>query len=251
MNTAPSRIEDATPPGPEVFVLVHGACHGGWCWDLVADLLREAGHQVLAPTLPGLAERADLLSDRLTLDDFVEDTIGQVDAAGIDRFLLVGHSFGGNVVTGIVDRIPERVRQLVYLDAGVLQDGQAAFDVIPAAVAEQRRRAAQESGSRVMPAPSPSAFGVPEDHPLAGWMAERLTDHPISTYESPLRIAGPVGNGRPVTYIACTSPAYAVLAPVREWVRAATDWSWREIQKVSADATCVAGHCTAIDDHCS
>ena len=86
-----------------------------------------------------------------------------------------------------------------------------------------------QGGGIAIPAPAPAAFGIPDDHPGAEWVRRRLTPHPLGTYESPLRLRNPVGNGRPRTYIVCTSPIYAPLEASRQWVRGQQGWGWREI----------------------
>ena len=101
------------------FVLVHGAWHGGWCWREVADRLRERGHAVHAPTLTGLAERRHLIDCVAGPDTHVEDVVNLVTWEDLGNVVLVGHSYGGLVVTGVASRIPERIRRLVYLDAFV------------------------------------------------------------------------------------------------------------------------------------
>ena len=213
----------------KTYVLVHGAWHGGWCWRHVADRLRAAGHRVLAPTCTGLGERAHLLSPTVGLATFVEDILGVLEAEELEDVVLVGHSFGGAPVTGVADRVPGRVRHLVYLDAVVLEDGQSALGLIPPELAAARVRAAEEtSGGLTLPVPPPGAFGVTEPADVA-WLRRRLTPHPLRTYTDRLRLAGPVGNGRPRTYIACTSPAYSPLAAVRDRVTGWEGWGWAEL----------------------
>src|SRR3954463_15270259 len=101
------------------FMLIPGMCHGAWCFDqLVADV-RSAGHRALALTLTGVAERAHLLSGGVNLDTHISDVLAAIandSAAGDDRLILVGHSYGGMVITGVADRIPDRVDALVFLD---------------------------------------------------------------------------------------------------------------------------------------
>jgi pimeloyl-ACP methyl ester carboxylesterase len=214
----------------KAYVLLHGAFHGGWCWRDTAAALRAAGHRVTTPTQTGLGERRHLLSAQITLDTFVADLVEHLEAEEIEDAVLVGHSFGGLAVSGAADRVPGRIRHLVYLDSLILEGGQAPFDVLPAEVVAARRALAREHGAGIaIPAPPPSAFGVPEDHPLAGWVARRLTPHPLGAYETPLRLAHPVGNGRPRTYIACTSPPYAPLARVWDRVRGRPGWARQEI----------------------
>lgn len=212
------------------FVLVHGAWHGGWCWDRVAGRLRAEGHVVLAPTLPGLGERAHLLSSALTVDACVEDLQRQIEAWSGEPVVLVGHSFGGSVALGVADRSPKRIERLVLLDALVLENGESAFSTLePEIVAARRRAVAERGGGLAMPVPPVSAFGVPEEHPDAVLMRHRLTPHLVATYESPLTLRHPVGNGRPCVYIHCTRPDYAPLEASRLRARTRTDWAWLEI----------------------
>ncbi len=210
------------------FVLVHGAWHGGWCWVRVADILRREGHRVFTPTCTGLGERAHLLSEHITLDTFVRDVAGVIAAEELTEVVLVGHSFGGLAISGVAEAMPERLRHLVYLDALIVQPGRAPFDGLRPEVVAARRAAAAPSGSLSLPPPSAAAFGVldPAD---AAWVTRRLTPHPLSTYESPLPIRGPVGNGLPRTYVDCTTPSYATLDGVKDWVRGQPGWGWREM----------------------
>lgn len=209
------------------FVLVHGAWHGGWCWRDVAALLRADGHAVTTPTLTGLGERRHLLRRDTALDVFVADVVNHIEAEELDDVVLVGHSFSGAVITGVADRIPGRLRHLVYLDAVILQDGCSAFGALPPELAAARRRLAdQEGGGIAIPPPDLTAFGIPEAHPLAGWVGRRLTPHPLAAYESPLRLRHPVGNGVPRTYVACTEPPYGPTRSSRDWVRGQPGWAW-------------------------
>lgn len=215
---------------PKTYVLVHGAWHGGWCWREVADLLRARGHRVFTPTLTGLGERRHHMSRDISLATFVADVAGVIEAEELEDVILVGHSHGGAVISGVADAMPERIRTLVYLDATILQNGESAFGVLPAEVVEERRRKVAEGGGLAMPVPEVTAFGVPVDHPRADWVRRRLTPHPVGSYESPLALAHPVGNGRPCTYISCTDPLYLPLQPARDWARAQPGWAWRELR---------------------
>jgi pimeloyl-ACP methyl ester carboxylesterase len=214
----------------QTYVLVHGAWHGGWCWKEVAEALRGKGHQVSAPTQTGLGERRHLLSKDITLNTFIADVVNHIEADELNDVILVGHSFGGASITGAADRIPNRIRHLVYLDSVILENGRSPFSVLPPAVAAARRKAVAEQGKGIfIPVPPPTAFGIPENHPLADWVQRRLTPHPAGTYESLLQIDNPVANGRPCTYIACTNPGYENLEAVRRWVKQQENWKWQEI----------------------
>jgi pimeloyl-ACP methyl ester carboxylesterase len=114
------------------FVLVHGAWSGGWCYARVAALLRSRGHTAFTPTLTGQGERAHLSSGAVNLSTHIEDVLGVFRFERLDNVVLAGHSHGGMVVTGVADRIAEKIKALAYLDAFVPEDGQSLFDVIPA-----------------------------------------------------------------------------------------------------------------------
>ena len=202
----------------KTFVLVHGAWHGGWCWSAVAAILRSRGHIVLTPTQTGLGERRHLMSKAITLDTFIEDVTNVIDFERLKDIVLVGHSFGGNTISGVADRMRDRVRQLIYLDSLIIEGGQSPFSILPDDVVASRLKLAEPSGGVSIPAPPGAAFGI-VDPALAKMVEARLTPHPVGTYQSTLNIKGPVGNGLPATYIACTDPVYAPLQSSRDWVK--------------------------------
>ena len=214
---------------PRIYVLVHGAWHGGWCWRRVADRLRAAGHVVFTPTQTGLGERKHLLSTAITPDTFVEDIVNLIEAEGLTDVILVGHSFGGRSICGVADRIPERLRRLVFLDAALPEGNTSALETNPPEVRAARIKAAQESsGGLSLPPPGAVAFAVtdPDD---AAWVERRLTPHPFATYSLPLVLDNPVGNGVPATYIRCVDPAYPVLAGSAANAKSRADWQYLEI----------------------
>jgi pimeloyl-ACP methyl ester carboxylesterase len=211
------------------YVLVHGAWHGGWCWTRVAERLAAAGHRVYTPTQSGLGERRHLLSAAVTPDTFIDDIANVIEAEELCDVILVGHSFGGLAISGVADRMPERLRRLVFLDAGLPESGKSSFDNMASEVREARIKAAQAfSGGLSMPPPPAAAFGVtdPED---AAWVERRLTPHPIATYSLPLVLKHPLGNGVPATYIRCTDPGYSNTAKAADYARSHSDWQYLEI----------------------
>jgi pimeloyl-ACP methyl ester carboxylesterase len=213
-TAAPRMARAATSKN---FVLVHGAWHGGWCWGKVAAILRGRGHTVLTPTQTGLGERSHLLSKSITLDTFVNDIVNVLKFEDLKDVILVGHSFGGPPITGTADRVPERIKQLVYLDAAMLQGGQSVFSLLPPELVAARRKAAEEtSGGVSIPPPPAASFGI-SDPAQQAWLSARLTPHPFGTYESPLTLKNPFGNGVPMVYISCTDPAYPPLNASKEW----------------------------------
>jgi len=241
---ATAMVAAATAPGTAVgapsktFVLVHGAWHGGWCWSKVASILRGRGHSVFTPTQTGLGERSHLLSKSIDLDVFITDIANVLKWEDLNDVVLVGHSFGGNAISGVADRVRDRIRHLVYLDAVVLENGQSVFSQLPKDVVEARTKAAEQtSGGLSIPAPLPSAFGI-TDPAQAQSVASRLTPHPFNTYVSPLKLENKVGNGLPASYIVCTDPIYKLLETSRNWVKAA-GWKMIEI-KSGHDAMVIA-----------
>lgn len=213
---------------PATFVLLHGAWHGAWCWKRVSDSLRAAGHTVYTPTLTGLGERSHLLSADITLETCAQDLINVFLWEDLRDVVLVGHSFGGIAASAAADRIPERIRHLVYLDSLLIQDGESPFSVVPAEVAQARRALARQSpGGISIPVPPAAAFGVTDANDVQ-WLQEKCTPHPVSTYESTLALRNPLGNGLATTYVA-VRPDYAPLATVRQWVRGHTTWEYLEI----------------------
>ncbi len=214
---------------PAVFVLVHGAWHGGWCWHHVARQLRAQGHAVYTPTQTGLGARHHLLSDAITLDTFVDDIGNLLLWEDLHDVMLVGHSFGGLSISGVADRMPERIRHLVWLDAFILQHNQSTMSTLPDKVVNKLRSLAQASESGVgLPAPSAAALGV-TDPDQASWVEQLCTPHPISTYENTLQLQHPVGNGLPSTYIAVT-PEYMPTSSSRDFARTQPNWRYLTLQ---------------------
>jgi pimeloyl-ACP methyl ester carboxylesterase len=119
------------------FVLVHGAWHGGWCWKKVAPLLRAAGHDVFTPTLTGLGERVHLLASEIDLATHVDDVLGVLEYEDLTNVVLVGHSYGGMVISGVAERAGSRLARLVYLDAFLPENGKALRDYAPGEVLDE------------------------------------------------------------------------------------------------------------------
>ncbi len=209
------------------FVLVHGAWHGGWCWRNVAAQLRAQGHQVFAPTLTGLGERAHLLNAEVGLSTFIEDVSAVIKSEELSEVVLVGHSFGGPVITGVADRIPHTLRQLIFLDALIVQNGQSALSILPPAVQLERSRTIDAEGLRIA-IPAPDKFGVTDPQQVA-WLKRQLTPHPLKAYTDTLVIQHPIGNGLRKTYIAVTDPWYPPLENLRAWIKIQADWEYREL----------------------
>jgi pimeloyl-ACP methyl ester carboxylesterase len=212
------------------FVLVHGAWHGGWCWTRVEAQLRAAGHAVYTPTLTGLGERRHLLSPQVNLDTHIDDIVNLLEFEELAGVVLVGHSYAGIVISGVADRARARLRQLVFLDALLLESGKSLFSDFPQAVVDQRLKTIRETGAGVGAAPAlpPAAFGV-KDPADAAWVQRRMTPQPVGTYLQPLQLKAPLGNGLPKAYIECTVDPIATLEPTKARVRADPDWRTRTL----------------------
>src|SRR5512145_1133775 len=146
------------------FLICHGAWSAGWAWKKVRPLLRAAGHEVFTPSYTGLGERAHQASRAINLETHVADVLGVIDCEDLRDIVLVGHSYGGMVATGVADRVRDRIARLVYLDAFVPGHGQSLFDMLPR---QERARRQEEANARgdgwlVPPNPPPSDTS-PED----------------------------------------------------------------------------------------
>ncbi|MEM5316467.1 alpha/beta hydrolase [Paraburkholderia sp. JHI869] len=223
-------ITDEAPAGQssQTYVLVHGGYHGAWCWKTVANRLRASGHTVYTPTLTGLGERSHLLHANPSLETFIQDVAQVLHYEELSDVILVGHSFAGSVVSALADRVPERLRHLVYLDAQLLQSGQAPADTAPPEAIEVYKQRAMATGGVSIPPGPPENFGI-SDPQMIEWVKKLLTPHPYRTYFDKLSLEHPLGNGKPVTYIACTKPYFANIASSREYAKAQDGWRYLEI----------------------
>jgi pimeloyl-ACP methyl ester carboxylesterase len=214
---------------PSTFVLVHGAWHGGWCWRRVADRLVASGHRVFCPTLTGLGERAHLLNRDTNMTTHISDVVGLLEAEELNDVVLVGHSYGGIVITGVAARAKARLRQLVYLDSAIVEDGESWSSAHTPQVQAERRKLAEPSGGVSMPVPKAEVFGLREPKDLE-WVQRRMTPQPFAPYDQKMHWGGPVGNGLPKLYVDCVDPAYSGLAPVKDRIRGKSEWPWVELQ---------------------
>lgn len=207
------------------FVLVHGAWHGGWCWDRVATGLRDAGHAVVAPTLTGLSDRAHLLSPLVGLSTHVEDVVRLIDVIDGD-VILVGHSYAGMVVAAAADRRPDRIAHRVHLDAFVPADGEAAIGLLPEQIQHHYVESVDERGwGWLIPPRSLAVLGVTEQADL-DWLTPRLTPHPWLTYTEQVRLTG-AGAEVPATFVECVD-WMRVFRPQAERARA-LGWRCEEL----------------------
>jgi pimeloyl-ACP methyl ester carboxylesterase len=239
MKALGGYAEPAPPRGQpdelRTFVLVHGAWHGGWCWRRVADILRGSGHTAFAPSLTGLGDRAHLFSPDISLQTHMQDILSLVESEELSDFILVGHSYGGFVISGVADTLRERVSHYVYLDGSVPPDMSAGASFSwagfnPPDARETRLKSVREQGGGVaLPAPPPGAFGVtgPADE---AWLQRRLRPMPLQTYLGTFTFERSGSNGLKRTYVASIKPLYDLLVPTHDRIRGDETWSFTTLE---------------------
>jgi pimeloyl-ACP methyl ester carboxylesterase len=214
------------------YVLIHGAWHGGWCWAEVARGLVQRGHRVFAPSLTGCADRGHLLSPQVTLGTHVEDVVRLIEFESLDGCVLVGHSYGGNVISGVADRLRERVGHYVFLDAGVPPDDATRWSWSQPhseATRASRREQIQQAGRGLfLPQPPAQAFGI-TDAAQAAWLEARLSPMPAGLYDTPIELHHGASRGLRRTYVAATAPVYETMRSVQERLRSDGSWTFLEI----------------------
>jgi pimeloyl-ACP methyl ester carboxylesterase len=171
--------------GAKTFVLVHGAWHGGWCWRRVADLLETQGHKVFTPTMTGLGERNHLLEAKVNLTTHITDIVNVIKWEKLSDIVLVGHSYGGAVISGVAERMPDAIGSIVFLDAFVPENGEhmasltVRRDAIEALVAK---------GETVMQPVPAAAFQVNEKD--RAWVDDMCTPHPLAAFTETMALTG-------------------------------------------------------------
>ena len=184
------------------FVLVHGSWAGSVVWRDLAPRLRKAGQDVYAPTLTGIGARKHLLSRQIDLNTHIQDVIGIIDDADLSDIVLVGNSYGGMVISGVADRVPEKVASLVYLDAFVPENGQSLLSLLP----PNLRLATVPGEDWLVAPPTSAAFGLKRPEVIALWEG-KSSPHPLVTLTQPLQLTGGISRVRRKMYILGTEPA--------------------------------------------
>jgi pimeloyl-ACP methyl ester carboxylesterase len=236
------------------FVLVHPAWHGAWFWNKVAPRLRSRGHSVLTPTLTGLGERSHLARPEIGLESHVSDVANVLTCEDLRDVVLVGHSSSGVVITGVADRAPERIAQVVYLDAFVPADGQSVFDL----VAPERRQAmealiAAEGEGWFLPrfAPPPwetivrDMWGVTDADDVR-WIMERLRPTPAGHFRDHVRRTNPAAEKLPRSYIRCRHFQNARFDQHAEMAQRTPLWRYRELPASHHAAITIPDKVTAL-----
>jgi pimeloyl-ACP methyl ester carboxylesterase len=218
-------------------VLVHGAWGGAWVWKKVIPLLRAAGHDVYATTATGLGDRVHLAGPAVNLDTHIADVVNLLELEELSDVTLVGWSYGGMIITGVAEVVPERLAGLVYLDALVPADGHSSYDAerSPEDVRAADRAAAEAAGMPgfLVVEPYTDWLGSltldPKDRE---WLLAKLAPQPLATYTQPIRLRNPAAAAIPRTFILCTEGKEAedVFAATANRLRTTPGWRYQELR---------------------
>jgi len=218
----------------DTFLVCHGAWGGGWSWKKMHPLMQAAGHRLLTPTYTGLGERAHLANPSIDLDTHIADVLNVIQYEDLRDIVLLGHSYGGMVATGVADRARDRITQLIYLDAFVPDDSQSLFDLNEPGRAPMRELAKAGDGWRVQPNPTPPDT----PHEDVEWLTARRVDMPIKCFEAPLRLhGGALTLPRSYIYATRITPADTF---ARFAVRARCEPGWRYFEIDASHAPAVS-----------
>jgi pimeloyl-ACP methyl ester carboxylesterase len=209
---------------PKTFLVCHGAWSAGWAWKKMHPLMIKAGHRLVTPTYTGLGERAHLAHPAIDLDTHIADMLNVIKYEDLRDFVLIGHSYGGMVATGVADRARDKVKQLIYIDAFVPQDGQSLLDLNEPARARMQEAAKSGDGWRVPPNPTP-ADTSPDD---VAWLNERRVNMPVQCFEQKLKLSAPLTLPRSYIYATRITPA-DTFGPFAKMTRSDPAWRYYEI----------------------
>lgn len=209
------------------FLVAHGAWSAGWSWKKMRPLLHERGHIMYTPTYTGVGERVHLAGPEIGLGTHIEDILAVLRFEDLKGVYLIGHSYGGMVVTAVADRAPRLLAHLIYLDAFVPRHGQSLFDLHPAEVRSGLREAAQKFGDGWRVPPNPLPPDTSEED--TAWITPRRVPQPLKTFEEPVFLSGR-GSPVPTSYVYCTRPAPGdIFLPFARRARHEPGWRYFEI----------------------
>ena len=206
------------------FLVCHGAWSAGWAWKKMHPLMIAAGHRLLTPSYTGLGERAHLATPGIDLESHIADILNVIKYEDLRDIVLLGHSYGGMVATGVADRARDRIAQLIYTDAFVPRDGQSLLDLNAPARERMRELAKAGDGYRVPPNPTP-----PDTPPAdLAWLTERRVDMPIKCFETKLELSGEPTMPRSYIYATRIAPA-DTFGPFAARAKSEPGWRYYEI----------------------
>ena len=212
----------AAQPARKTFVLVHGSSAGGWCWRRVADRLEQRGHKVFTPTLTGLGERSHLMSANITLQTHIADVVNVIKWENLENVVLVGHSYGGWIVSGAAEEVLPKIASIVFLDAFMPENGQKVLDTN-----SERSRAeiaaALRKGEVSRPPPPAETWAVNEKD--RAWFNAKATAQPIGVALTPIALTGARDRVPKKTFIRATGYPHQHFD--RFYAKTKADSSWR------------------------
>jgi pimeloyl-ACP methyl ester carboxylesterase len=223
----------AAQNGKATFVLVHGAWAGSWIWSKVIPFLRAEGHDVYAVTLTGLGDRTHLADPAINLDTHITDVVNLIEFEDLHDVQLVGHSYSGMVVTGVAEQVPERLAQVVYLDADVPTDGQNGWaaelyteeailsDVLSGGAAGMPGFLTVEPYTEWI-----QGMTAPAD---AEWLLSKLRPQSLATYIQPIKLGNSEAAALPRAFIYCTENPLEMSTGIAERVRSEPNWRVVEV----------------------
>jgi len=219
---------------PKTFVLVHGTWHGAWVWRFVRNILQDRGHRVFTPTLTGCGERVHLSAPNIGLETHIMDIVNVVEFEDLSNVIISAHSFSGTAMTGAVDRVRDRIAHVNFFDAVVPRAGRMS------AVEKTAEGDLTESFKARMPgfidgykmelfADYPFKILMPENHPRADWVRERITTHPMKAWTDELVLENGGWQGLPRSYFHAVEQDFAMtsdkmIGPARD-----EGWDFREL----------------------
>ncbi len=209
------------------YVLVGGGWLGGWCWKRVARQLRNQGHDAYPVTLTGLGERVHLASPEVDVETHITDVVNLIEFEDLRDLVLLGHSYAGLVITGVADRVPERIAQLVHLDTGAFPDGTVIIDSFPPETRRYIERQVDELGDGwrfpMPPREELANFGSLEglDDNQLELLRSRAVDQPFGTFTQPLRLENPAQEELPKLGVLCSFS----LEQVQEMIDSGAPWA--------------------------
>lgn len=230
------------------FVLVHGTWHGGWEWRDVRRNLTARGHEVFAPSCTGCGDRKHLMSPDVGLDTHITDIANIIEYEELQDIILVGHSFAGLTITGVADRMKDRIKRLVFLDAlvphGDRMSGVSRKEDGSLSDYWMKRKEKFIDGYQMdFFEEYPTEMVVPaDDEENIAWLKRRITPHPARGWSDTLELKNDGWEGVPRTYLHCVGQAYsptsmAMVGPAKddpEWDYRAMPWQ-RNAMMTDAD----------------
>jgi pimeloyl-ACP methyl ester carboxylesterase len=209
-------------------VLVHGAWQTAATWDLVAPLLRDAGHEVICAPLTGLEADSELTAD-VTLKTHIDDVVRLLEFEDLHDVTLVGHSYAGMIISAVSDRAPDRLKRLVYVDAFVPRDDQSAMELLPEPFQKAFREQARATGDgwRLRGGERQLDIWGLKEGPAREFVRSRLSDFSINCFEEKIELRMKGGRSLPRTYIACVGEGYPGRAAFARFAEIAQGEGWR------------------------